>query len=335
MSFFWGDEYIALPADANPWILKDLITQGAYVNLYGKPKAKKSSAALGIAIAVSSGEEEWLGFEVCKHGPVMILQVDTPRNDWRARIIKARNAGHNVAQIAIADKLSAPYPFNILDEEHRAWFKRTLNIIKPVLVFVDTLREIHQNDENDSGQMKQVFDAFESVKMPGTDDRPDPTIVFISHARKEGQFHSEDVLSDNRGSSYIPGKCDTIIKMTEKQMFAKGRSISDETKRKWVYDEASALIFESAEASTIRVLSKRVIADGIKEGWSFERAAKELMARTEAAGMKATGLGTARDRLTKAGGRILIDIKKGVTLVGEIPTQEGENAIPGNLPMAA
>jgi transketolase len=64
MSFFWGDEYIALPADANPWILKDLITQGAYVlsepQDVGMKKAKAVIVASGSEVALALRAQELL-----------------------------------------------------------------------------------------------------------------------------------------------------------------------------------------------------------------------------------------------------------------------------------
>lgn len=206
--FLCGDDYLALPRNKQRWLIEDLIPTSGFVNMYGAPKTGKSFAALGMAHAISTEADEWLDFPVLHHGPVAYLQIDTAREDWADRILKMRNVGLNMNNVFICDMQLGPYPFNIFEQQE--WLKEQLGFVKPVVVFLDTLRDLHPSDENDATQMKNVVTAITSACRPAT-------IVLLSHSRKDNEFntkHGDRVMADARGSSYVAGKMDVVIKMT-------------------------------------------------------------------------------------------------------------------------
>lgn len=222
-AFLSGPAYLSLPRDPQPWVIRDLIPVEGLTNIFGKPKAGKSFAALGMAHAISNdGIPEWLGFAVQKHGPVAYLQIDTPRGEWAGRITRLSQHGYDLSNVFFCDMLMTPsYPFDILDAAQQKWLQAQLAQLQPVVVFIDTLREAHGSDENDSTAMRNVITQLVASCRPAA-------IVLVSHSRKDTAFTSaggDDLMNDARGSSYVPGRMDTIIKVTNTGILYKGRSV--------------------------------------------------------------------------------------------------------------
>ena len=262
--------------------MKKLIPVGGFVNLYGKPKTGKSFAALGLADAVANGSASWMGFDVIRTGPVGYLQIDTPRSAWAMRLNNIKAAGFDLSNIYFADRLIAPYPFNILDPECHKWLKAMTEQVKPILMIIDTLREVHEEDENDSGQMKRVITAIDTACGEGV------AKVLVSHSRKDNPMSGENIMDDVRGSSYVPGKMDTVMKLTDRYMMWDGRSV-EEGKLKITKDEGTGMILPDGIEDAILQAAKVVI----------KTMAGQSMAAMARAVAKATGAGehTCRRRL--------------------------------------
>lgn len=220
--FFRTSDYLALPRDPQPWIVKGLVPIGGLVNLYGQPKTGKSFAAIGLAHAVATGAPFWLDpkFEVVKKGPVAFLQLDTPRGAWAARLAVLEASGLDLENVYFNDKLTAPYPFNILIPDHFNWLKKSIANINPILTFVDTIREAHGGDENDSTVMKNVVSQLVAATQPSA-------LTLVSHSRKENKMNGDDLMNDARGSSYMSGRMDTVLKLTPKFFMYRGRALED------------------------------------------------------------------------------------------------------------
>jgi RecA-family ATPase len=200
--FHRGHEYLAQPRPAVTWLVKDMLPAGGFSNIYGKPKAGKSFLALGQAIAISSGQPHWMGIPVMTHGPVAYLQIDTPRSLWMERLENINAHGHDISNIFFADADSGiPYPFNIMQDG--PVLAQLLAQIKPLAIYIDTIRELHPGDENDSGTMKNVMAMIQEACRPAA-------VVLVSHKKKEGQTHIDDLMNDARGSSYISGRMDSV-----------------------------------------------------------------------------------------------------------------------------
>lgn len=227
-TYLWGDDYVNLADDDEEYLLYPLLPTAGQMNFYGKPKTAKSFAAIGVAIAVSSGMTEWLGFPVQRHGNVLYVQLDTPRAEWKRRLRKAVKAGHDISKIAMLDLNIVPYPFNIADPKHQAWLRQQVEAVKPILVIIDTLREAHEGNENDSTDMKKAVAAIVSAAKGAA-------IIYVSHSRKDSAFNAmgaeSDLMDAGRGSSYVSGRMDTIAKFTGTKgrghMHFKGRAVTE------------------------------------------------------------------------------------------------------------
>jgi hypothetical protein len=216
-NFLSGDDFLAVPQKKRQWLIEPLIPARGIVNLYGKPKTGKSFASLGMGIAISNGLEDWNGFAVKTKGNVMYLQIDTPEGEMFDRITKLKKANYDISKMYFADMDIAPYPYNVLLPQHATWLKQQVELLQPVLVFIDTLREAHELDENDSTAMKKVINQIVHICRPAA-------IGLISHSRKDtayNQMGSEsDIMDEGRGSSYVSGRMDTIMKFSGKRASA-------------------------------------------------------------------------------------------------------------------
>lgn len=219
--FLPPSQYLQLPRQAENWLIEPLIPTGGLVSLFSPPKAGKSFAALQLAVDVAQGADEWLGFPIRQSGPVAYLQLDTPRSLWAARLEAVERMGLDVSNLYLADSEQAPYPFDILQpDKGYEWLAQQCDALRPVLVIIDTLRELHGGDENDSGQMKQVVSAIAAATRPAA-------ALVISHSRKSDPQRGDDLMNDNRGSSYVAGRMDTIMRLTPKTLVYKGRAIEE------------------------------------------------------------------------------------------------------------
>jgi RecA-family ATPase len=213
-------EYLALPSSPATWLIDPLLPSGGAMLMYGDPKVGKSFAALQLVEAVTTGTE-WLGFKTRK-GKVVYLQLDTPRNVWQDRIntLYLKNAITDLS-FPCADRESMnTWPFDILNPEHLISLRDELKRLGPDLVIIDTLRESHSADENDSTEMQAAIAALVAATQPAA-------MCLISHARKPGQDDNFSLMNDNRGSSYVVGRMDAIVRFTPKSVRVSGRSIEE------------------------------------------------------------------------------------------------------------
>lgn len=208
MNFLNGPDYIAQPHSSQPWLVQRLVPLGGLFCIYGKPKTGKSFFCLGLCEAVSIGKPHFLGMPVMVHGPCMYVNVDTPRHVWMEAIELAQGTGHyDFSNVFFADREMVPYPFNIMEMGNQ--LQPIIAKIKPVLIIFDTLREVHNANENESGEMKIVIQHL--VKVCGLST----AIGMAAHRKKEAMMDGDDLMDSLRGSSYLGGKMDCVMALTK------------------------------------------------------------------------------------------------------------------------
>jgi RecA-family ATPase len=186
--------------------------------LYGDPKIGKSYAALQLGVAVATGAPEWLGFPVRASGPVAYIQLDTPRSLWATRLEDLKRSGQRVEALHLADRDTlGTYSFDILQPDHYLKLRSAIEAISPAMVIIDTARQAHRADENESGEMQQAFNELAGVAQPAA-------LILIAHAKKPGE-NGPSLMNDNRGSNAIVGAVDAIVRFTNKGMYYVARSI--------------------------------------------------------------------------------------------------------------
>jgi RecA-family ATPase len=248
--FLSSAEYLAQPQNAVAWLVEPLLSPGALLNIYGAPKAGKSRLALGLAIALSTGEPYWLEkFKLHEHGRILWLEMDNSPAEWVQVVKDAESEGWDLSNIHFADKNLAPWPMDMLNEEERhdlilrEMVDRFLDVYgeMPILIVIDTIREIHSGDEDKSTIMRNVITRLQAAVHP-------IAILLVSHSRKGAGISSnrgeslggdEDggdgrVMDENRGSNYLTGKMQSVIRVTTNRtrthgwFTAEGRSIGQE-----------------------------------------------------------------------------------------------------------
>ena len=222
-----GENYLLLPRQPQPWLIKDMLPAGGCAVLYGKPKLGKSFIALDMVSAISDPTRtSCLGQRVHQHGHVLYIQVDTARSTWAGRMEKMRSAGYSFDDVWFTDALLVnPYPFNIMQPSHQHNLRKAVSEHDAVLVVVDVLREIHQANEDSSGEMQGILAALVEATRPAT-------LLLVSHSRKESAQRGADLMWDLRGSGYMAGRMDAIMRIEGKnnlpvQLSVKTRASDD------------------------------------------------------------------------------------------------------------
>lgn len=215
-----GRDYLALPRAAETFLVEPLLPQGGALSIYGDPKVGKSYAAIQLALAIQDGTP-FLGFPVRHRGPVVYIQLDTPRSLWGERLDQLRATGLDVDSLLLADRETlGTWPFDILNPDHAQMLKTSLAPIEPVAVIIDTLREAHSADENDATPMRNVMAELVAATQPAA-------LITVSHSRKASYEQGADLINDQRGSNYVVSRMDAIIRFSKKSMVFTGRAIEE------------------------------------------------------------------------------------------------------------
>lgn len=247
-----GPAYRALPRDANAWVIEDLVPVGGLVNFFAPPKAAKSFAALGMALAVAHPSTAYWAdrFAVHKHGPVLIVQLDTPRQIWGDRMAAIAAAGYDDSNIFTVDLEHTPTMlFDIMNRTDQAWLRAEITNAQPVLIVIDTLRDLHRGDENDATVMMNAIGELKKV-VNGI------ATVLISHTRKgskDGEVDADTLIDNARGSSSIAGKMDNLIQICSASRLAwKGRKGQGEWK--FARDPHTGLLVDATPKGELEIL---------------------------------------------------------------------------------
>jgi RecA-family ATPase len=252
--FVGVDEYLALPRDKETWILKSLIPVSGAALLYGAEKTGKSYLAIQLAMAISGQQPNFLGFPVVRWGRVLYLQLDTPRSVWAYRfeeMIKKGGLKYNNDMMKLADRECLDmYPFDILQPTHMKSLYALIRQHDPVAVIIDTLREAHSGDEDNSTVSRNVVANLVGATHPAA-------LILISHSRKPNPEGDKNLMADHRGSSYITGRMDAIMRLTKTRLFYAGRSIEEGDIKLERLDTGlwQPKIDENAEKALIKVIN--------------------------------------------------------------------------------
>lgn len=216
-----GKDYIARVLPRGLWVIEPFLPVGGALLLYGTQKYGKSFAALQLAAAIAGSAPDWLTYPIERHGRVLYIQVDTPPATWQARcgtFAQANVAG--IEEVSMVDRLILPkFPFNINDDECFLWLAKECQT-DYLAVFIDTVREIHNEDEDKSQAMQGIVSRL--VKAVGN-----AALVLIHHDRKPSSDRGASVLHDMRGSSYLAGRVDCILRVQKHDWVYIGRTVEE------------------------------------------------------------------------------------------------------------
>jgi len=212
---FWGNAaYCLSPRPPIKYLVDKLIAEKSLSVWYGHADAKKTWAAVDLAVCVASGKQ-WLGMAT---EPCNVLIVDEESGRERlANRIEATLLGElgQLANESVPINFLSSCNFNLLELpdaniDPRKCFKSTLLLAEWIsffdakLVIIDSLMKIMAGgDENAVKDTSPVFKNLHWItELTGA------AIVVIHHANKLGGY---------RGSSAIAGAIDNLISVESKQ----------------------------------------------------------------------------------------------------------------------
>ena len=172
-------EYISSPRPGIKWLVDGLIPKPCYLMLMGPPKHGKSFIAWDIASRVAKGESV-MGYSM-SNGPqkVLYLQLDTPEVLWtdRLKTFAACGVDLNIPNLMMIHPADLQLPLLVTDARGKLDMRKAIEQSQCDMLVIDVLREIHQEDENDSTSMKVVFDALAPLTK-------DISVLLLHHTRK-------------------------------------------------------------------------------------------------------------------------------------------------------
>lgn len=189
-------EYLALPRPDAKWLVERTVPCPGIVTLVGSPKSGKTWIALELAYRVARGEH-WAGRPASK-SKVLYLNLDAPEVQWRERL---RALGDQAEGQVLMVHPDDNRRINVLDPSGYGWYATAIETADPALVVVDVLREVHVEQENDSGSMKRVLDSLAR----GAEGR---AVLLVHHTRKLREDDTSQAIDLARGSSYLAGRVD-------------------------------------------------------------------------------------------------------------------------------
>jgi RecA-family ATPase len=202
-------EYLSLPQPPQRWVIDGLVPAQALVVLWGPAKEGKTTLALQAGCSVTSGTP-FLGHET-QQGPVLLLQIDTPRSELTQILI--RLGAHNIPIAGLMlpdpDQLEAHKPMNLLDRDTLFYLQSLVTLVKPSLVIVDCFRELGSFKENVSEEQRPIVNALKAMT---TNHPTHPCACLLIHHTTK--LTSREVVPDakdaGRGSGYLAGAVDAI-----------------------------------------------------------------------------------------------------------------------------
>lgn len=216
------DDYLDLPRNAETFLIKPLVPTSGAALIFGNPKSGKSWLGIQLALALTGQLPDFLGFEIPSPGRVLYLQLDTPREVWANRfdeMIKKYGLKYDSSLLRLADRESIEhFPFDILQPLHMKYLYDEVRRHGACAVIIDTLREVHSGDEDSSTTSRNVVANLVGATKPAA-------LFIISHDRKPAPDRDKDIMADHRGSSYIVGRMDAILRLTKNRIYYAGRSI--------------------------------------------------------------------------------------------------------------
>ncbi|HET8626732.1 MAG TPA: AAA family ATPase [Thermomicrobiales bacterium] len=182
------------------WLVEDLIPAGALVLIVGRPKAGKSLLTIDLGASVALGET-FLG-RATSAGPVALVPAEDALVLVRSRLFTRLDRERAAPVYVIPADGSIDQRVALDDETSFRQLAATVELLKPSLVVLDPLRELHHRKENDADEMAALLRPVRQLAHEsGT------TIIMVHHRNK----HAQDPSLATRGSSAITGGVDVVV----------------------------------------------------------------------------------------------------------------------------
>lgn len=212
MRLLSATQYMALERPQKPWLIDGFLPAGSFALLIGEPKAGKSYFALQLANAVAAGGR-FLGRQCQSGSSVLYLNLDAADDSWNLRLHSMKNNGFVLQdRIHFVHPEDEIRPCNIMADNVQRSFRDAISTLKPDLIIIDVLRELHSQKEESSTEMKTVLDKVLGVTGSSA-------VIGIHHTVKISNKEEIRVIDLARGSSYLTGKAETIWCLMDNNLY--------------------------------------------------------------------------------------------------------------------
>ena len=192
-----GPELHGLRYGEMKWYLENYIPEEGIVLVFGKYGTYKTPLTLNMAKAIETGQDELWGLSVKRASPLLYVSADTPPRIVHPRMIKLGLMNCTGLDIALN-----AYPgidvVNLQAATEEARKARELQILHQnrgyKVVFIDSLRAVHNLDDKESSNTRQVYGALAKVFSGAV-------VVVIHHARKDNPDETEDMRDEGFSGS--------------------------------------------------------------------------------------------------------------------------------------
>lgn len=191
--------------DRSSYLVDRLIPATGVTLLGGPPKSYKTLLTLQIAVSVASGRPAVIGRVISRGGPVLFIEEEGGRTNFRNRL-DAVLAAAEVAP-SDADLYFALHQGVRLDDV--AWVEhldRQLAQMTPALVVLDPLAFLHDGEENSNSDMARVMKHLVRLAQQHS-----TSVLVIHHLSKPGERSSGRATDRLRGASALGGATDANL----------------------------------------------------------------------------------------------------------------------------
>jgi RecA-family ATPase len=182
------------------WIIKDLFTAGSVVTIYGDGGSKKTYSMIDMAMCYMT-KNNWLGFEIPKNNPVLIVDEESGKNRLSMRYREAI-AGHRIKKL-LPLTTACFSGFDFRNTNDCAELQMMILSCKAKVVIIDTLMDVL--DGGDDNSSKDVAPLYKKLRVVA--GITGSVIIIIHHANK---------MNGYRGSTAIKGGSDLMIQISSK-----------------------------------------------------------------------------------------------------------------------
>ena len=195
------------------WLIEGLIPTGI-VFIGGPPKSRKSAVAATIATMVAQYPAEVFPEhlrKVDRTGRVVIFSAEASAGEIRYTIEKGMGIKlKDDRSILVVDD---PWQWRLDDPEALVRLFRWLDVIDPVLLIIDPLRDFHSVEEKDDGEMNRLLRPIQQWAK-----KKKACAMVVHHtAKKQGGDSSHFKASEMRGTGAIFGIADGVVMVTPKK----------------------------------------------------------------------------------------------------------------------
>jgi hypothetical protein len=190
-----------------PWLVRGLITQESVYAVAGEPKTAKTWAALEIAMAIGTGTRAFGEYQTGEPQPVLCYLVEDGPKATRNRLrALAASRGLDPVEACRNIWLRNLNALRLTDSTDLSRFVAGVKALpqRPACIVLDPLRDLHDQEENDSDGMARVMHALRALRATLK-----CAVIFVHHAGKASEATKGRRPGQRmRGSSAIHGAVD-------------------------------------------------------------------------------------------------------------------------------